>query len=334
MSDARDYVVILQAMNDVLPLTVHLLGETLEHATLLANKTRDAVVRGELQEALFDNGFDHPLYGIEMISMHMEGNGVAPQYYPVKQFMENPADLPNVSFVEDYKEIDVKVMDEADFEAYIRGEGKGLNSMIIIGAATICGIAVLACAAAAICIRMRSTRKSPSSTSTLGPSNRAATVTKTISAAASAAVDKMRKSMDAVTSSSPDALVTSSSDVQMSILATAPGHQEAGKPPAISHTRQSSGAGLLAYQDAYTPTATPGHSRPGSYLPEGSFMETMLAAAAAEAADSAADGAKTPPLMEPAAASRGPSMALSPSRTDLLGIHEGSERAGEEDLKN
>ena len=126
------------------------------------------------------------------------------------------------------------------------------------------------------------------------------------------------------------------SDVQMSsLMATASG-QEAGKPPAISHTRQSSGAGLLAYKDAYTPTATPGHSRPGSYLPEGSFMETMLAAAAAEAADSAADGAKTPPLMEPAAASaRGPSMALSPmSRTDLLGIHEGSERAGEEDLKN
>ena len=318
--------VLLQAMNDVLPLTAHLLGETLEHAHLLANKTRDAVVSGELQEALFDSGFDHPLYGIEMISMHMEDNGVAPQYYPAKQFMENPADLPNVSYVEDFKEVEVKVLDEAEFEAYIRGDGNSLNTIIIAGGAGIGAIAILAIVVTAVCIRMRSSRKSPSSSAAVR-SNRAASVRQSMAAAAGAVeslADKMRKSMD-VTSSAPDAVVAgiSSSDVQMSIMASGSGHQDAGKPP--KHTRQLSGAGLLAFQDAYTPTATPGHSRPGSYLPEGNFMETMLAAAAAEAADaqSEADGAKTPPS-EPAPSSRGPNMVLSPSRTDLLGINEDS----------
>jgi hypothetical protein len=313
--------------NDVLPLTAHLLGETAAHAQLLANKTRDAVVSGELEQALFDGGFDHPLYGIELISMHIEGNRVAPQYYPVRQFRQDPQELPDAVFAGDYEEINVTVMDGREFEDFVKGNHGGgeAGRPVLIGAVA-AGVAALAAVAAALVCFVR--RRHGRETSSSGPAA-AGSVRTSISAAADAVdtmAGKLRKSIDSAISAANGSVVgIGSSDVQLAL--TSGGSQRtSGRPPNRQpHQRMPSdvmvGAGLLAFQDSYTPTATPGHSRAGSYLPEGNFMEKVLAAAVAETEATPPSSSVAAPV-EVAVFSSARPLRVSPSNTYLLGIGE------------
>eukprot|EP00873_Tetraselmis_striata_P016952 jgi/Tetstr1/437216/TSEL_025946.t1 len=228
-----------------LEVKVHLLGETKQHALLLATKLQNAVDTGAFESDLRTRGFVRNT-AVSVLDVDVQAVSVAPQYYPpnLVNTEEEAAQVP-VLVPDSYEEIEVT--DSTPF-------GLDTNTIIIIGGAaggvlvTIIGIAATVC----VCRRRNRAGKAQNTSG------------RKVSFENGADQSKAQPDSSAFT---PNAAGNGLA-VQMGDLNTSPGSVgEGGQPNGgrRGHQRMPSDvaaiAGLLQFEDNYTPTGTPGHSR-------------------------------------------------------------------------
>eukprot|EP00192_Tetraselmis_astigmatica_P009715 CAMPEP_0117697912 /NCGR_PEP_ID=MMETSP0804-20121206/29489_1 /TAXON_ID=1074897 /ORGANISM="Tetraselmis astigmatica, Strain CCMP880" /LENGTH=809 /DNA_ID=CAMNT_0005512209 /DNA_START=415 /DNA_END=2845 /DNA_ORIENTATION=+ len=140
---------------DVMVLTVTLLAETASHARLLANNTQTAIESGDLMEDMLGRGFLYDV-DIDLVSITIQGAGVAPQYYPISQNDTSDA-MPNATYRSDFTEIAVQLLASDPAETSGGGGGPGIPSIV---AGVVAGVvALLAFAGAAILIKRVTARR-------------------------------------------------------------------------------------------------------------------------------------------------------------------------------
>lgn len=327
------------ATEKVVALTVHLLGETQQHANSLATGMSKSVENGQLQKDMYSLGFKHNLAGIEMISIHIEGSGVAPQYYPAMHFVED--DAPYASFSQDYKEIEVVVVSNAVFDAEVgidvplKGTKNkklfGIGTPVVVGAAVGASLVVLAVVFLVFRLCKKAVRSpdqnvgSPCGSTASRPSLQIATH---VSVEGKGHEDSAKDGMDSPPVSTAD-VSQATNRVQLTAMQRAFSCIDEDVASSFtakgsSHRRLPSeilqGQGLLSMQDLYTPATTPGHSRQGSTMVDPGFDFT--AAAAVDLADVAISSMSG---MDTQQQPTGKDIPSSASTANLLSASEGRE---------
>jgi len=254
---------LLQDATDVqfLDVQLHLLGETEEHALLLANRLQSHSATGALVADLRSRGFQRDVQ-VEVLQVKVQDAGVAPQYYPPnytpqeEEVAEVPVTVPGT-----YQEIEVDMSESGS-------SGMDNQTIVIIGAGAGGALLLALVGGLGVCVYRRKKPKTTNSATTGRKASRASNSSSVNAAESSPHIGTYAENRAA------DGQAVQMGDlprptVDINTRQNRPQHRRMPSDVAVA-------AGLLQYEDVYTPTGTPGHSRQTSIaMPE--LTEAALA---------------------------------------------------------
>jgi hypothetical protein len=142
-----------------LDVQLHLLGETEEHALLLANRLQSHSATGALVADLRSRGFQRDVQ-VEVLQVKVQDAGVAPQYYPPnytpqeEEVAEVPVTVPGT-----YQEIEVDMSESGS-------SGMDNQTIVIIGAGAGGALLLALVGGLGVCVYRRKKPKTTNSATT------------------------------------------------------------------------------------------------------------------------------------------------------------------------